>query len=52
MNERCAKCGSDKIVPDVGVLDQGDGSDGYLRAMVEKTHRRTPVILGHGPAWA
>ncbi len=37
MNERCAKCGSDKIVPDAGILDQGDASDGTLKAKFEKT---------------
>jgi predicted nucleic-acid-binding Zn-ribbon protein len=36
MNERCAKCGSDKIVPDAGILDQGQYSDGSLKAKVEK----------------
>jgi predicted nucleic-acid-binding Zn-ribbon protein len=35
MNERCAKCGSHKIVPDAEIQDQG--SDGTLKAKIDKT---------------
>ena len=36
MNERCVKCGSDKIVPDAEILDQGHYSDGSLKAKFDK----------------
>jgi hypothetical protein len=31
---RCAECGSSKVVRDVTVFDQGDGSDGELHVVV------------------
>jgi hypothetical protein len=31
---KCAKCGSEKVIPLVSVQDQGDMSDGTLRAFV------------------
>jgi hypothetical protein len=31
---RCAVCGSDEIIPDVPVLDRGDGSPGHLQVMI------------------
>ena len=34
MTPKCAKCGSDKIVPLAAVVDQGRNSDGNLRAAV------------------
>ncbi|MCC7375121.1 MAG: hypothetical protein IT581_10750 [Verrucomicrobiales bacterium] len=34
MNDRCAKCGSMKIIPRVPMQDQGQYSDGQLKAHV------------------
>lgn len=34
MSDKCEKCGSEKIVPMAGVLDQGQYSDGKLKAVV------------------
>lgn len=31
---RCEKCGSEKIIPDVMLVDQGQGSDGALKVVV------------------
>ena len=31
MDMQCAKCGSPKIIPLVGIKDQGDHSDGSLK---------------------
>lgn len=31
MNVQCVKCGSDKIIPFVGIHDQGQHSDGTLK---------------------
>lgn len=31
---KCAKCGSTRVLPDVQIMDQGDGSDGELKAIV------------------
>jgi len=31
MTEQCTKCGSSKIIPLVGIKDQGEHSDGSLR---------------------
>jgi hypothetical protein len=31
---RCSACGSERIIPDVGIVDQGQGSDGQLKALV------------------
>jgi predicted nucleic-acid-binding Zn-ribbon protein len=35
MGQPCAKCGSRKIVPDAEILDQGQYSDGTLKAKYE-----------------
>jgi ribosomal protein S27AE len=32
--EKCAKCGSDQVIPLAGVADQGQYSDGQLKAYV------------------
>ncbi|MDC0274403.1 MAG: hypothetical protein P8M30_15105 [Planctomycetaceae bacterium] len=34
MTNPCEKCGSEKIIPDVRVVDQGHLSDGNLKAVV------------------
>jgi hypothetical protein len=31
---RCAVCGSERIIPEVPVLDRGDGSPGHLQVMI------------------
>jgi ribosomal protein L40E len=50
MNERCRKCGSDKVIPLVGVLDQGQYSDGKLKAHVGYTNPE--AWLFKGPVYA
>ena len=35
MDDRCVKCGSDKIVPLANIEDQGLGSNGELKAFLE-----------------
>ncbi|MCD6050911.1 MAG: hypothetical protein K0Q55_2314 [Verrucomicrobia bacterium] len=34
MNLKCKNCGSEKIIPSVNVMDQGQHSDGTLKAHV------------------
>ena len=34
MNLKCKNCGSEKIIPQVNMLDQGQHSDGTLKAHV------------------
>ncbi len=34
MKLKCTKCGSEKIIPLAGMLDQGQSSDGQLKAVV------------------
>lgn len=34
MNLKCKNCGSEKLMANVPVLDQGQQSDGYLKALV------------------
>ena len=34
MDLKCSKCGSDKIIPLVNMIDQGEYSDGRLKAKV------------------
>jgi predicted nucleic-acid-binding Zn-ribbon protein len=36
MGQPCAKCGSRKVVPDAELLDQGQYSDGSLKAKYER----------------
>ena len=31
----CAKCGSARVIPDVQIVDQGEYSDGQLKARVD-----------------
>jgi len=32
---QCTKCGSDRVIPDVQIFDQGQYSDGHLKARVD-----------------
>jgi hypothetical protein len=50
MNEPCAKCGSEKIIPLVGIVDQGQYSDGKLKAFVGFTNPE--AWLFKGPVYA
>ncbi len=50
MAERCARCGSDKIIPMVGIMDQGQYSDGRLKAHVAYTNPE--AWLFKGPVYA
>ena len=34
MDLHCKECGSDKVIPDVRIVDQGDSSDGKLQLRV------------------
>lgn len=36
MDMTCAKCGSDRIVPNAKLFDQGEHSDGTIKAAFEK----------------
>ena len=45
MKPNCTKCGSAKIIPMAAVADQGQGSDGRLKAFVE-THPDAWVFKG------
>lgn len=46
MDERCLKCGSDKVIPLVGVVDQGEYSDGRLKALVGYTNPEAWLFKG------
>jgi len=46
MNEECNKCGSNKIIPLVGVLDQGQYSDGRLKACIGYTNPEAWIFKG------
>ena len=46
MNPKCSKCGSARIIPLVGVLDQGQNSDGKLKAIVGYTNPEAWVFKG------
>ena len=46
MKERCTKCDSDKIIPLVRVMDQGDSSDGRLKAHVGYTNPEAWLFKG------
>lgn len=34
MTTECVKCGSSKMIPDVRIFDQGQGSDGSLQVLI------------------
>jgi ribosomal protein S27AE len=46
MNLKCSKCGSAKVIPLVGMIDQGQGSDGTLMARVGYTNPEAWVFKG------
>jgi hypothetical protein len=46
MKTKCIKCGSEKIIPLVGVMDQGQHSDGKLKALVGYTNPEAWVFKG------
>ncbi len=46
MNATCSKCGSDKIIPLAGMIDQGEYSDGTLKALVGFTNPEAWVFKG------
>ena len=50
MNPTCSKCHSDKIIPFASVLDQGQYSDGTLKAHVGFTNPE--AWLFKGPVYA
>lgn len=46
MDAQCAKCGSEKIIPLVSVMDQGQYSDGSLKAQVGYTNPEAWLFKG------
>jgi aerobic-type carbon monoxide dehydrogenase small subunit (CoxS/CutS family) len=46
MNLKCSKCGSGKIIPLAGMLDQGQHSDGELKARVGYTNPEAWMFKG------
>jgi hypothetical protein len=46
MNLKCSKCSSAKIIPLVAVLDQGQASDGTLKAHLGYTNPDAWVFKG------
>src|SRR5687767_12383544 len=46
MDLKCAKCGSETLDPLVGIKDQGDNSDGTLRAFIGYTDPEAWVFKG------
>lgn len=46
MNAFCAKCGSEKIIPCLGVFDQGQHSDGRLKAHVADANPQAWLFRG------
>jgi hypothetical protein len=46
MNSKCSKCGSEKVIPLVGMMDQGQYSDGTLKALVGYTNPEAWVFKG------
>ncbi len=46
MNPKCVKCGSDKIIPLATMVDQGEYSDGKLKAFVAYTNPEAWVFKG------
>ncbi len=46
MKIRCSKCGSEKIIPLASVIDQGEYSDGTLKARVGFTNPEAWVFKG------
>lgn len=50
MSATCMKCGSEKLIPLVGMMDQGQYSDGHLKAFVAYTNPDS--WLFKGPVYA
>ena len=46
MISTCGKCGSNKIIPLAGMVDQGQNSDGKLKAIVGYTNPEAWVFKG------
>ena len=46
MDLQCTKCGSDKIMPLASLLDQGEYSDGSLKAVVAYTNPEAWIFKG------
>jgi hypothetical protein len=46
MDTKCAKCGSEKIIPPVTIMDQGENSDGKLKAHVGYTNPEAWLFKG------
>lgn len=46
MPDQCGKCGSAKAIPLVGVMDQGQGSDGRLKTCVGYTNPEAWIFKG------
>jgi len=46
MNSKCSKCGSSKIIPLASMIDQGQHSDGRLKAHVGYTKPEAWVFKG------
>ena len=46
MNEKCSKCGSEKQIIGVTVKDQGQYSDGQLKAQVGFLHPEAAIFRG------
>jgi hypothetical protein len=46
MNSKCSKCGSEKVIPLVGMMDQGQYSDGTLKALVGYSNPEAWVFKG------
>ena len=46
MDGQCAKCGSEKVIPLVSIIDQGEYSDGTLKAQVGYTNPEAWLFKG------
>ena len=46
MNLKCGKCGSQRVIPLAGMIDQGEHSDGNLKAVVGYTKPRAWIFKG------
>jgi len=46
MSARCSKCGSTKTIPMVNIMDQGQHSDGTLKATVGYTNPEAWLFKG------
>jgi len=46
MNSKCSKCGSEKVILLAGMMDQGQYSDGTLKALVGYSNPEAWVFKG------